>query len=250
MTKYHKTFFSHISPGSSASARRVVPLLLGLTEVSSVVDVGCGTGAWLAEFAVAGIEDYVGIDGDYIEPAALAIPEDRFRPLDLEQPLRLGRRFDLATCLEVAEHLRPEYAPILVRSLTSLAPVVAFSAAIPGQGGLGHVNEQWPDYWAELFAGEGFGLVDWFRMALWEDGSIEPWYRQNLVLYVAHDRVAGLNKVVGGEGSMPLRVVHPDVFSETIRNQPLRSVVKSLPPALRLSLRSRWARRPGRLRNT
>lgn len=247
--KYHKTFFSHVAAGSSASAQKVVPLLLGVAEIRSVVDVGCGTGAWLAQFAASGIEDYLGLDGDYVDQGSLAIPKDRFRPTDLEQALDLGRRFDLATSFEVAEHLPAEIAPKFVRSLTGLAPLVAFSAAIPGQGGVGHVNEQWPDYWAGLFAAEGYDLVDWFRCRLWNDDSIEPWYRQNLVLFVERDRVAGLKSDESGNDRMPLRVVHPDIFSDAINKPSLRTVLKSFPAALRLSLESRWARRPGWLAN-
>ncbi len=220
-----------------------MPLLLGLAEIRSVVDVGCGTGVWLAQFAAAGIDDYLGLDGDYIEPRSLAIPKERFRPTDLEQPLELGRRFDMAISLEVAEHLRAELAPMFVRSLTRLAPLVVFSAAIPGQGGVGHVNEQWLDYWAQLFLSEGYELVDRFRRGLWDDASVEPWYRQNLVLYVASERVAGLNRAVATGDGMPLRVVHPEVFHEALRNPPLRSVVRSFPAALKLSMQSRWARR-------
>jgi hypothetical protein len=61
------------------------------------------------------------------------------------------RTFDLAICLEVAEHLPPEAAEGFIDSLTRLAPVVLFSAAITFQVGNQHLNGQWPDYWATLF---------------------------------------------------------------------------------------------------
>ena len=62
----------------------------------------------------------------------------------------MGRRFDLALCLDVTEHLPRECADPLVTLLTSLAPVVAFSAAIPVQDSYNHVNCQWPAYWFRL----------------------------------------------------------------------------------------------------
>ena len=44
----------------------------------------------------------------------------------------------------------------VVEWLTASSDIVAFSAAITGQGGKGHVNEQSPDYWDNLFRECGF----------------------------------------------------------------------------------------------
>ena len=71
--------------------------------------------------------------------------------------------------LEVAEHIPPECADIFVESLTwGLAPVIMFSAAVPGQGGTLHLNEQWPAYWASKFAQHGYVLIDCLRPQLWD----------------------------------------------------------------------------------
>ncbi|MDQ6727867.1 MAG: class I SAM-dependent methyltransferase [Actinomycetota bacterium] len=244
--RYHPTFFSEVAPGSAASAHRIVPLLLGLTDIGSVVDVGCGAGGWLATFAELGVDDYLGIDGSYVDAASLPFPSDRFRAHDLEDPIVLDRRFDLALSLEVAEHLGADRAAAHVVSLTGLAPIVAFSAAIPGQGGVGHVNEQWPDYWEALFAARGYVLLDWFRPQLWDDDAIEPWYRQNLFLFVERDRLDHLREAVDGDRPLPLRLVHPDVF-KMVLSEPLslRAIAKAAPPAVRASVGARWARRPG-----
>ncbi len=243
--KYRAAFFSKVAPGSMASAQRLVPLLLSLCEIRSVVDVGCGTGGWLAGFAELGVDDYLGIDGSYVDPQSLAIPCDRFQSHNLEGPIALDRRFDLALSLEVAEHLRPEYASVHVDSLTRLAPMVAFSAAIPGQGGVGHVNEQWPDYWEGLFAARGYVLIDWFRPQIWNDPAIEPWYRQNLFLYVSGDRVGQLKQVIGEPGGLPRRIVHPEIFRSVVsRPLSLRAIAASAPGAVKASLGARWVRRP------
>ena len=99
-------------------------------------------------------------------------------------PLVLPNRFDLAICTEVAEHVKRESAAILVESLAQAADVIAFGAAIPMQGGHGHINEQWPSYWRALFAKSGYQAYDIVRPVHWSDREIHYWYRQNMFVYV------------------------------------------------------------------
>jgi hypothetical protein len=87
-------------------------------------------------------------------------------------------------CVEVAEHLPASGAPSFVADLARLAPVVAFSAAIPGQGGEGHVNEQWPEYWERLFAASGYRVVDALRRPFWRHPDGPAYVAQNLLLAV------------------------------------------------------------------
>lgn len=189
---YHEVFYQYIERGAKASAARIVPILVRHLAPSSVLDVGCGAGAWLSEYRRAGIEDVVGIDGDYVRRERLLIPPDRFRVHDLSTPFDLGKRFDLVQCLEVAEHLPPSSSRGLVASLVSHGDRVLFSAAVPGQGGEHHVNEQPLEYWRGLFAEQGFLAFDPIRPAVADCGDVEPWYRFNTLLYVRASGVDAL----------------------------------------------------------
>lgn len=180
---YTKSFYEQLRPGATRSAEAIVPLVLGLTQARTVVDIGCGDGSWLSVFQKLGVDDILGIDGDYVTRDLLQIPQDRFRAVDLTKPFSLGRVFDLAISLEVAEHLPADCASVFVKSLTRQAPLVLFSAAIPMQGGNHHINEQWPDKWAELFREHGYLPVDCVRKRVWQNDSIEWWYAQNTLLF-------------------------------------------------------------------
>lgn len=215
-TPYDRSFYERQRDGSAASAQVVVPLVVDLIGVpGSVVDVGCGAGGWLAAFAAAGVADIAGFDGGAVPPDMLLIPAERFAKADLAVPLRLDRRFDLACSLEVAEHLPAERAAGFVADLTAAAPVVLFSAAIPGQGGTGHVNERWPDYWAELFAAHGYRPVDALRPQVWQNPRVQWWYTQNLLLFAddqalaAHPRLAEAARATRPQ---QLSLVHPARF--------------------------------------
>ena len=52
----------------------------------------------------------------------------------------LSKPFALAQSFEVAKHLDQQYALKFVKLLTSCADIVLFSAAIPYQGGVCHIN--------------------------------------------------------------------------------------------------------------
>ncbi|NUS16230.1 MAG: class I SAM-dependent methyltransferase [Streptomyces sp.] len=213
---YGAWFYAGQQDGSRRSAARVLPLVFDLVRPSSVVDVGCGVGSWLAAARQLGVEDVLGVDGPWVSPDALHVPPQCFRQRDLAHPLHLDRRFDLAMCLEAAEHFDADRADSLVADLCALADVVLFSAAIPGQTGTDHRNEQWPPYWRGRFEQWGYVLVDCLRARLWDDPEIEPWYAQNAFLYVDAGRLAAdgrLRAAAEETGRMPLCAVHPGVLT-------------------------------------
>jgi SAM-dependent methyltransferase len=182
-----------------------------LLQPTSVADVGCGTGAWLSVFHEAGVEDILGIDGDYIDRSLLQVPLDRFVPRDLRLPLDIDRTFDLVVSLEVAEHLPADCADRFVDSLVGLGPAILFSAAIPNQGGHNHINERWQSYWVTLFEERGYACVDLIRPRIWDDERVNWWYRQNTFLFVDPGllEMNGPWKQMSDKAAWPRSIVHP-----------------------------------------
>lgn len=207
---YDAEFFDVIRDGCQRSAAAVAPIVDEIMSEHTargrtLVDVGCGEGWWALAFEALGWRA-VGIDG----PDTLSQLE-RFIPHDLREPIEQRGRphaYDLAVSLEVAEHLPPERAESFVADLCSFAPVVLFSAAIPGQGGTGHLNEQWPDYWVELFGRQGYAVSGALRWRIWDDDRVENWYRQNLMLCTNRPELwPDLF-----DGTPPISVVHPILY--------------------------------------
>jgi SAM-dependent methyltransferase len=198
---YPPEFYRDHQAGMASSASAVIPILYELIEPTSVLDVGCGTGIWLCGWGPRiGV---TGVDGPWVQPDQLKIPPRLFTAHDLRKPLDLGRRFDLVTCLEVAEHLPARAARTLVESLCRHGEVIAFSAAVPGQDGQGHVNLHWPSYWAKRFEEFGYKPYDLVRDRIWWDQRVEWWYRQNIVLF-ATDRAARQRRWSTPERSLDL----------------------------------------------
>jgi SAM-dependent methyltransferase len=236
---YTKAFYEQVRSGARQSAEIIVPLVLQLLPVRSVVDVGCGDGSWLAVFRELGVKEVLGVDGEYVDKSFLQIPQDCFQAVDLTKHLRLGRVFDLAVSLEVAEHLPADFAPILVECLTRLAPLVLFSAAIPFQGGINHINEQWPAEWAALFREHGYVPVDLIRKRVWHNDAVEWWYAQNTLLFARADLLES-NLTLKAEfeqtNSSQLALVHPKQYlylAERYREADSRAQKPTLPLGLK-----------------
>lgn len=208
---YGALFFDDQVDGSRKSARVIAPWLVNLVGPKSMIDVGCGLGTWACAFKEAGVEKVIGIDGDYVDRSRLLISEADFIPVDLSSPPDASRfgRFELAVSLEVAEHLSAEVAERFIDLLTGLSDTVFFSAAIPGQGGTHHINEQWHSYWVQMFSSRGFQPLDIVRSQFW-DSEVEWWYAQNTFLFARPGAVLQLPVIE----KCPVDMVHPLLYSK------------------------------------
>ncbi len=178
-------------------------LALYIVEIyhpKTVVEFGCGPGHLSRELAKLGVQ-VTSVDG-YSHPDFTGLPVE-FYPLNLNDATAIAnlfqdKHFDLAVSLEVAEHLQPESSPTIINWLTKVAPVVVFSAAVPSQGGHGHINLHPRDYWHSLFTQSNFVISDRIREKLRTHPSVAPWYRYNVVDYVHanHSQVPQLNEVI------------------------------------------------------
>jgi SAM-dependent methyltransferase len=189
--EYGPDFYRFLASFAVRSAQRIVPKLAAAIPVRNVVDFGCGQGAWLSVWAAAGVS-VIGVDGPYVDRRRLLIDPGDFHAADLAAPIDLGRQFDLVQSLEVAEHLPAAKAAQFVDTLTAHGACVLFSAAVPGQGGENHVNEQPLGYWRAIFRERGYSAVDYLRPLVRHDPAIARWYRCNMMLYVKDDVIASL----------------------------------------------------------
>ena len=211
---YPADFYQNRRLHTAHAARRLLAALPEGLPRASIADIGCGTGTWLAAALASGFATALGVEGAWVTPAMLDDPRITLIAHDLEQPYA-GPRVDLALSLEVAEHLAPARAEGFVADLVALAPAILFSAAIPGQGGVGHINEQWQSWWAGRFAAHGYVAHDVIRPAIWADDAIPAWYRQNAVLYLDGSTTAALG-LVPVDPSL-LDTVHPAFWSRVSR---------------------------------
>jgi hypothetical protein len=239
-TPYSELFFDKQQRDSLTSARIVLGELWSFLQPASVIDIGCGVGPWLKAAKENGADLIIGIDGDYVRRDRLLVDPSAFRSCNLEADncravLAQGVCFDLVMSLEVAEHLSQARASSFVDELCGLGNLVLFSAAIPGQGGMNHINEQWPAYWNALFCKNGFACFDVVRPKVWENRAIKWWYAQNILLFArtgttAYEALSSFGSPV----SDPMPLVHPRLLAGVLSSAswkitaPLRAITSAV----------------------
>jgi SAM-dependent methyltransferase len=185
---YNAPYFSGVDKHALQSAATIADSIVVDFAPARVVDVGCGTGALLAELQSRGVDvrgfEYAHAALDYCRARGLNVQR-----VDLEGPVGMDviGRCDVAVSQEVAEHLPARVAGQLVELVCQAERAVVFSGARPGQGGSDHVNEQPPEYWIAMFEQHGF-VYDRERTerwrAAWMEGEVTWWYCQNLLVFV------------------------------------------------------------------
>lgn len=226
--------------GALRAAEHIVPLVLAtLGPIGSVVDLGGGTGAWLRAFQRHGVSQIRLFDTPAVKPGLL-VDGAAFTPVDLERRMPEPTRADLAVCVEVAEHLSATRAHPLVEWLTATSDQIVFSAAVPGQGGKGHVNEQFSSYWSALFASRGFERHDVLRGPLAHIEEVPTWYRQNVLVYARQG--AGPTAADLLPESFRLMHEHNTIFAP-LPPAGLGAWAREFRPTLARTLRNRLGRR-------
>jgi len=117
-----------------------------------ITDLGAGSGVYVEELRKLGAQAQ-GYDINPNQPRPDLVQTKTM--FDIQDPA------PVVLCLEVAEHIQEHLAPMVVKSIwtnTEVSGHVIFSAAQPGQGGVGHINCRYPEYWANLAREQGFVL--------------------------------------------------------------------------------------------
>lgn len=172
--------FERIILEETEPARALARYILQAWAPSSVLDVGCGPGIYAEAIQNLASHPIVvrGVDSDPRAPAWVV-------PTDITVAHAPGV-FDLVLCLEVLEHIPALRSRRALRYLIGAQPsTLLFSAAIPGQGGEGHVHLQPRSYWVRRFHTHGYYLdIDRTEamLAHIRTGPHMGWFTQNAMV--------------------------------------------------------------------
>lgn len=243
-TSMNRLLHHYGSEFNTKSAKILVPFIINLLKPKSVIDVGCGIGTWLNIFEEYDINDIKGLDGPHIKRTDLLFKEEHFSAINLETTERLSNRnFDLCVCLEVAEHISEQNAEKFIFNLTLVSDIIVFSAAVPGQTGENHLNEQPFKYWFNKFEKLNYICCDIFRDKFWNNSEIEWWYKQNMFLFIKNTVKipVNINLYNGNE------YIHPELFNWYVNTLKTRNSDHIIKQDFKSSIQKKiteWLRKP------
>lgn len=146
---------------------------------TSVLDLGCGTGQAVSYFIEKGVPTVLGVEGSAVV-IAQAKCSKFITQFDLNKELNLNRKFDMIFSYEFVEHIHSKHVDILLKNFSNHSNLIVLSAARPGQGGLGHFNEQYSEYWIEKFENEGYNYDVELTQIL---KAAEKMYPENILVF-------------------------------------------------------------------
>ena len=229
MSNYDNKFYSDIATRLDSS-KEILNFFFNILKPKSVLDVGCGRGAWLKTAKELGVNTIYGIDGNWNDGKEID-KEIVFKSVELNNSFNLDRQFDLTLCLEVVEHLKKDSAENIISSLVKTSNIILFSAAFKYQGGVGHVNENLHSYWANLFFKYNFLPFDIVRPIFWDNKKVAYWYRQNTFLYVKKN-CNEFEKLLKDYDYLKnyrlMDSIHPEMYFRKVESQSIKYHLKQI----------------------
>jgi 2-polyprenyl-3-methyl-5-hydroxy-6-metoxy-1,4-benzoquinol methylase len=184
-TVYGADYYEHMDRDVALQdTEQFADAVLDSYNVTSVLELGCGTGRLLYPYHERGI-DVHGVDLSSVAKDISRLPADRFEIHDLTEPYTPEQKYDLVLCTEVLEHIPSEASDTLIESICRSGDMAIVTAAPPEQGGTHHVNEQPFEYWINRFEDYGMSYNATHTKKLKNEIKLNelPWISQNLLIF-------------------------------------------------------------------
>jgi len=175
-----KINFYEIEREEGPFATRLAKWIDDTYEPLEVLDIGCGPGIYVRALIDQGI-NAIGID---IDPR---IKNKEY--IYQESVFETKRKSELVICLEVAEHIAAIDSDALISSVVNCLKPGArliWSAAKPGQGGVGHINCRPKEFWENKFLKAGLirnETVETLMIDHIKNGYHMGWFIQNAMIF-------------------------------------------------------------------
>ena len=172
-----------LSGGKYSLDRQLIDTICETFQPIKVADLGCGEGRYCKACSDYGYE----VDGyEGSRATCQDAVYDNIECVDLSKPVKPKSDYDLVICLELGEHIPKKYQTVFIDNLDRFSKdILILSWAIPGQGGMGHVNCLSNDKVIGLIEGRGF-IFDRDMSKYFRQNSMLSWFKNTLMVFRRH----------------------------------------------------------------
>lgn len=168
-----------ISPAIRQTLAGLTGFLISHIKFDTHLDVGCAMGILVDNLRRKGKESF-GVDvSEYAISSALHSVKRYVFVYDITSGQGFEQKFDLVTCVEVAEHLPSDLVGDFLDSLCSLSDTIFFSSE-NNTSEPTHLSPRPLSYWIQEFYKRGFlpgevkyGMIPWGRIFVKSDSDVK-----------------------------------------------------------------------------
>jgi 2-polyprenyl-3-methyl-5-hydroxy-6-metoxy-1,4-benzoquinol methylase len=166
----------------------LIESIVEMYHPSSYIDCGAALGDLVNEALNKQIDAY-GVEGNELCFPYLQCPKEKMLIFDLSNPLLLDKKFDVLTCLEVAEHIEELFVDIFVENICKLSDILIISICDYGPTTKIHPTVKSHNWWIPKFQKHNFirQLEDEIKLKmLWEPIKSRPAVKEayrNLIIF-------------------------------------------------------------------
>lgn len=186
---YNRDFHKSIENDEYPQAVRVGEYISTFLKPSSFLDFGCSTGLYLREVQIK-MPDIHAVGFEFSKEAVDSALCNYVLQADLTNPVEIERIPNtLGLCLEVLEHIEDKYWRQVLENMTRSCDKIIFSAAVPGQGGTGHINCRPKIDWIKRFHELGWVVdLDASRHLInyMQQGYHMGWFSNNAMVLIPY----------------------------------------------------------------
>jgi len=193
-SKYDDKYYNWFVKNTKDYIKTTMDWFIDTYKPKSIIDYGCGIGAYLESGFNKGVERLQGFDinGEILKKYTNPLIGKFITYTDCTEKINTDK-YECIISIETAEHINPLKSEVFVMNLINSADensLIIFSAAQPEQNGTGHINCQTKEFWIELFNTYGFGVDSQVTKEVsekWKTLKAPKYVYNNLIIFKKDD---------------------------------------------------------------
>lgn len=196
-SNYNDKYYGWFDKNTRTYITETMSWFIDTYKPESIIDFGCGIGAYLEVGLKKGLKKIKGYDinGEILKKYTNPKIFDYVEYIDCTEPIKTNEKYFCSISIETGEHIETNKSDNLVKNITDATSdkgYVLFSAAKPGQNGTGHINCQPKIFWIKKFNNYNFFVDEKMTKLVsekWKTLKSPKYIYENLIIFKKNEKI-------------------------------------------------------------